>query len=35
MQAALADLPSIPEARAAMSLTQGATADDGEIIDER
>jgi hypothetical protein len=34
MQAALAAMP-IPEARAAMSLTRGATAQDGEIIDER
>jgi hypothetical protein len=34
MQAALAAMP-IPEARAAMSLTHGATAQDGEIIDER
>jgi hypothetical protein len=34
MQAALAAMPS-PEARAAMSLTHDATAQDGEIIDER
>jgi hypothetical protein len=34
MQAALAAMP-IPEARAAMSLTHGATAQDGEVIDER
>jgi hypothetical protein len=34
MQAALAAMP-IPEARAAMSLTRDATAQDGEIIDER
>ena len=35
MQAALAEAPSIPEVRAAMSLTQGATNQNGEIIDER
>ena len=34
MQAALAAMP-IPEARAAMSLTRDATAQDGEIVDER
>jgi hypothetical protein len=34
MQAALAASP-IPEARAAMSLTRGRTAVDGEIIDQR
>jgi hypothetical protein len=34
MQTALAVMP-IPEARAAMSLTRGATFADGEIIDER
>jgi hypothetical protein len=34
MQAVLAVMP-IPEARAAMSLTRGATFADGEIIDER
>jgi hypothetical protein len=34
MHAALAVMP-IPEAIAAMSLTHGATAQDGEIIDER
>jgi len=34
MQAALAAMP-IPEARAAMSLTHGATFADGEVIDER
>ena len=34
MRAALAAMP-IPEARAAMSLTRDATAQDGEIIDER
>jgi len=32
--AALAAMP-IPEARAAMSLTRDATAQDGEIVDER
>ena len=35
MQAAFADLANIPETHAAMSLTRDATADDGEIIDER
>ena len=34
MHAALAAMP-IPEARAAMSLTRDATAQDGEIVDER
>ena len=34
MHAAPAAMP-IPEARAAMSLTRDATADDGETIDER
>ena len=34
MQAALATMPT-PEARAAMSLTRGATATDAEVIDER
>ena len=34
MQAALAAMP-IPQARAAMSLTRDATAEDGEVIDER
>jgi len=34
MQAALAAMP-IPEARAAMSLTRGATFSDGDVIDER
>lgn len=34
MQAALATMPT-PEARAAMSLTRDATAQNGEIIDER
>jgi len=34
MQAALAAMPT-PEARAAMSLTQDAAAEDGEIVDER
>jgi hypothetical protein len=34
MQAALAAMPT-PEARAAMSLTRDATAQDGEILDER
>jgi hypothetical protein len=35
MQAALAAAPTLPEVRAAMSLTRGATAEDGEIVDER
>lgn len=35
MQAAFADLPNIPEAKAAMSLTHAATADNGQIIDEQ
>lgn len=35
MQAAAADLPNFPEARAAMALTRDATAIDGEIVDER
>ena len=34
MQAALAAMP-VPEAGAAMSLTRDATAQDGEIVDER
>jgi hypothetical protein len=34
MQAALASMP-IPGARAAISLTRGATFADGEVIDER
>ena len=34
MEAALATMPT-PEARAAMSLTRGATATDAEVIDER
>lgn len=35
MQAALAGVAAFPQARAAMSLTQDATAVNGEIIDER
>jgi hypothetical protein len=35
MRAAFAATPSIPQARAAMSLTRDATAFNGEIIDER
>ena len=35
MQAALADVPSIPEVPAAMSLTRDRSAEDGEIVDER
>lgn len=35
MQAAFPAVASIPEARAAMSLTRDATALNGEIIDER
>lgn len=35
MQAALADAPNIPEIRAAMELTHGASSEDDEIIDER
>jgi EmrB/QacA subfamily drug resistance transporter len=35
MRAALAAIPTIPQARAAMSLTREATAVNGEIIDER
>ena len=35
MQAAIEAAPSFPEARAAMSLTRNASADDGEIVDER
>ena len=34
MQTALAHMP-IPEARAAMSITRDATAQDGEVVDER
>lgn len=35
MQVALEAAPGFPEVRAAMSLTQNASADDGEIVDER
>ena len=35
MRVALEAAPTFPEARAAMSLTRNATADDGEIVDER
>jgi hypothetical protein len=35
VQAALADMARIPQARAAMSLTRDATAVDREIVDER
>jgi hypothetical protein len=35
MQAAFVDLPAFPEAREAMSLTRDATAQSGEIVDER
>jgi hypothetical protein len=35
MRAALMAIPSIPEARAAMSLTRDATALNGEMVDER
>ena len=35
MRAALAAAPSLTEVGAAMSLTKGATAEDGEIVDER
>jgi hypothetical protein len=35
MQAALADIAAIPEARAAMSLTRDATSEDGDVVDER
>jgi hypothetical protein len=35
MQIALEAAPSFPEARAAMSLTRNASAEDGEIVDER
>jgi hypothetical protein len=35
MQAALAGVAAFPQAHAAMSLTQNATAVNGEIIDER
>jgi hypothetical protein len=35
MRAALAAAPTLPEARAAMSLTRDSTAEDGEIVDER
>jgi hypothetical protein len=34
-RATLAAVPSFPEARAAMSLTRDATAEDGELVDER
>ena len=34
MQAALADIAAIPEARAAMSLTRDATSEDGDVLDE-
>jgi hypothetical protein len=35
MGAAFADVANIPEARAAMSLTQNASAEDGSVIDAR
>jgi hypothetical protein len=35
MQAAFADVANIPEARAAMQLTHDASADNGDVIDER
>jgi hypothetical protein len=35
MQAALAAAPTFPEVPAAMSLTREATAENGEIVDER
>jgi hypothetical protein len=35
MRAAFVDLPAFPEAREAMSLTREATAQNGEIVDER
>jgi hypothetical protein len=35
MQVALGAAPTFPEARAAMSLTRNASAEDGEIVDER
>jgi hypothetical protein len=35
MQAALADIAAIPEARAAMSLTRDASSEDGDVLDER
>ena len=35
MQAALGAAPTLPEVRAAMSLTRNATSDDGEVVDER
>lgn len=35
MRAAFADVASIPEARAAMSLTQNPSAEDGSVVDER
>jgi hypothetical protein len=35
MQVALAAAPTFPEVRAAMSLTRNASAEDGEIVDER
>jgi hypothetical protein len=35
MRVALEAAPSFPEAGAAMSLTRNASADDGEIVDER
>jgi hypothetical protein len=35
MQVALEAAPTFPEVRAAMSLTRNASAEDGEIVDER
>ena len=35
MQAAFEAAPSFPEVRAAMSLTRNASAENGEIVDER
>ena len=35
MQAAFQAAPNFPEVRAAMSLTRNASAEDGEIVDER
>ena len=35
MQAAFEAAPTFPEVRAAMSLTRNASAEDGEIVDER
>lgn len=35
MQAALGAAPTIPEVRAAISLTRNAVSEDGEIVDER